>query len=135
MVLFGRIAKCVPCMSKFRARPEQIQKRKEYNQLPHIKKREASKQRKTNHKNNRFKRLYGISLEERNTLTKQQDFQCKICSMHESQLDDKGLSIDHCHKTGIIRGMLCGSCNRAIGLLKEDIQILRNAINYLEEYK
>lgn len=41
--------------------------------------------------------------------------------------------IDHDHKTGKIRGLLCGFCNKAIGLLKENINILRNAIHYLEK--
>lgn len=122
-------------MSARRATPEQIRKRKEYNQLLQVKQREASKQRKTNHKNNRFKRLYGISLEERNTLTKNQNYQCKICGIEETRLDNKGLVVDHCHKSGVVRGMLCGACNRAIGLLKENIDSLKKAIEYLESFK
>lgn len=41
-------------------------------------------------------------------------------------------SIDHCHKTGKVRGLLCKTCNTGIGHLKDDPNILRSAINYLE---
>jgi hypothetical protein len=40
--------------------------------------------------------------------------------------------VDHCHTTGAIRGLLCHNCNRALGLLKDDINVIKNAINYLE---
>ena len=43
--------------------------------------------------------------------------------------------IDHCHKTGKIRGLLCDTCNRALGLFKDDIQMLKNSVAYLEKYK
>ena len=43
----------------------------------------------------------------------------------------KGLVVDHDHKTGEVRGLLCGPCNRALGFLKEDISNFNNAIQYL----
>lgn len=45
---------------------------------------------------------------------------------------DSGLVIDHCHKTGKVRGHLCHNCNRALGLLQDDTALLRRAIAYLE---
>jgi hypothetical protein len=40
--------------------------------------------------------------------------------------------IDHCHTTGKIRGLLCNQCNTAIGLMKENLDTLRMAVQYLE---
>lgn len=57
---------------------------------------------------------------------------CKRCKISKSLEEfHKKLSVDHCHKTGKVRGLLCSNCNTAIGLLKEDINVLKNAINYL----
>jgi hypothetical protein len=53
---------------------------------------------------------------------------CKIC---DRQPQSKGLHIDHCHSTGKVRGLLCGTCNQGIGLLKEDPELIRKAANYV----
>ena len=45
------------------------------------------------------------------------------------------LSVDHNHETGKVRGLLCSRCNSAIGLMKENLKCLRNAINYLTHHK
>ncbi len=59
---------------------------------------------------------------------------CEICN---EELNDgrHGLSIDHCHETGEIRGVLCGSCNLILGHAKDNISILSNSIKYLNESK
>lgn len=73
-------------------------------------------------------------------LYKKQEGKCAICNEIEtSKLSNKlniprSLAIDHCHKTNRIRGLLCSKCNKGIGLLKEDINIMNNAIKYLEKY-
>lgn len=51
---------------------------------------------------------------------------CQICG------EEKNLNIDHCHKTGNVRGVLCNSCNVGIGLFKDNIELLKNSIKYLE---
>ena len=45
------------------------------------------------------------------------------------------MHIDHCHLKKRTRGLLCASCNMAIGLLKEDLGTLRNAISYVENWR
>lgn len=77
-----------------------------------------------------LKTKYGITLEEYQNLLKEQENKCAICKREEVQL-----CIDHDHVTGKTRGLLCHACNRAIGLLKENEQILINAINYVNRYK
>jgi len=66
-------------------------------------------------------------------LFKEQDGCCAICKIHQSELD-KRLCIDHNHKTGKIRGLLCGNCNSTIGFAKEHISNLIRAIGYLRKY-
>lgn len=74
-----------------------------------------------------LKNKYGITLEDYNLILKNQDDGCAVCKRKE-----KILCVDHCHKTGKVRGLLCHLCNRAIGMMKDDISILQNAIIYLK---
>lgn len=65
-----------------------------------------------------------------------QNYECKVCKeeiMYSNKKENKSKTacIDHDHKTGKVRGLLCQTCNRAIGLLKDDINILQRAIDYL----
>ena len=74
---------------------------------------------------------YGITVKDYNHMFKKQQGCCAICGTHQSELK-KRLSVDHCHETGKVRSLLCSRCNHAIGLLDENIERLRSAINYLE---
>lgn len=80
-----------------------------------------------------FQKLYGITLEEYNQMLEEQDNQCGICGVQESEADVK-LSVDHCHETGIIRGLLCRACNTGIGNLRDSIELLEKAVDYLNAY-
>ena len=71
---------------------------------------------------------YGIRLEDYERMYELQDGCCKICLREEEQLD-----VDHCHDTGIIRGLLCGLCNRGLGMLQENFIIIRRAAEYVLE--
>ena len=72
----------------------------------------------------------GITPEEYNVLFNQQLGCCKICGKHQTELKKK-LFIDHCHITKKVRGLLCQKCNTAIAFLNDNIQSLKNAIEYL----
>ena len=57
---------------------------------------------------------------------------CKICGEHQSKLKIT-LHVDHDHKTGKVRGLLCGNCNSGIGLLHDDNQLLYRAYEYISK--
>lgn len=59
------------------------------------------------------------------------DKKCEIC--FRTKENNIRLGIDHCHKTGKIRGILCNNCNTALGKYQDDINLLKNAIKYLEK--
>jgi len=58
-----------------------------------------------------------------------QNNKCAICF----RVYNKQLHIDHDHTNGVIRGLLCGNCNRAIGLFKDDSNLIIEAIHYLQQ--
>lgn len=70
---------------------------------------------------------YGITEEQFQALLIAQDYHCRFCS----ESDD--LHIDHCHRTGRVRGLLCRKHNLAIGMFDEDINAMKKAIEYLEQ--
>lgn len=78
-----------------------------------------------------LKRKYNLSLEQYQNLILQQNNKCGICKKPFKQT----AHIDHNHQTGMVRGLLCSTCNRGIGYFKDNIIILKNAIDYLEKDK
>lgn len=81
-----------------------------------------------------MKKAYGLTVADYDALLAAQDGKCAICGVEpgvkESSLR-KHLCVDHCHTTGKIRGLLCGPCNRALGLLGENPQTVAAAQQYL----
>lgn len=80
----------------------------------------------------KLQKRYGITIDDYNEMFSNQKGCCKICERHQSMLSKK-LRVDHCHATGKVRGLLCDACNVSLGLFKENINTLKNAINYLKE--
>lgn len=76
-------------------------------------------------------RKYGLSIPEYEKLLEIQNNSCAVCNRTETEFK-KGLSIDHCHATGKVRGLLCTNCNTAIGALKENPEMFKKALQYLE---
>lgn len=76
---------------------------------------------------------YGATLEEFKLLYKKSKGMCKICGSVGGNTKHTCLHIDHNHKTNKIRGLLCPNCNRAIGLFKENPNLLSKAIEYLKK--
>ena len=77
-----------------------------------------------------LKSRYNLTMDQYDLMLKQQDNCCKICNIHESNLYRK-LSVDHCHITGKVRGLLCMKCNTLLSNAKDNTNILTNAIDYL----
>jgi hypothetical protein len=79
----------------------------------------------------RLPRQFGISYQDLLMMKEEQDYKCAICGIHEENTTTR-LAIDHDHKTNRVRGYLCNNCNRGIGLLKDDVEVMKRAIIYLE---
>lgn len=82
-------------------------------------------------KNEKLRLSFGITLSDYNKMMEAQKDRCAICGIHNSDCK-RSLAVDHCHTTGRVRGLLCGKCNSAIGLMNESTEVLKNAISYLE---
>jgi hypothetical protein len=81
-----------------------------------------------------IQRKYDMSPVEYNTLRSKQSYRCKICGLHESKNLHRKLHIDHDHATGAVRGLLCNSCNRGIGLLQDSHILLYAAARYVQQH-
>jgi hypothetical protein len=84
-----------------------------------------------------LRKEFGIGLEEYGAMLEKQGGVCAICKQEETTVRAgrvMALPVDHCHETGKIRGLLCNSCNRALGKFKDSVEHLLAAASYLEEY-
>ncbi len=73
---------------------------------------------------------FGATHAEVDAMLRDQQGRCAICRTDRPGAADEWC-IDHDHVTGHVRGLLCGSCNLAIGLLKDDPTVLDTAANYI----
>ena len=81
----------------------------------------------------KLKFLYGLSAREYNQRFKTQKGCCAICERHQSEFN-RALGVDHNHEAGQIRGLLCTTCNAALGFFQESPAILIKAIQYLKKH-
>lgn len=82
-----------------------------------------------------LKRNYGCSLEQYNQMVIDQKGKCAICSTLHNPMAKKGrLFVDHDHKTGKIRALLCSACNCMLGYAKDNINTLVAAIEYIKKH-
>jgi hypothetical protein len=77
----------------------------------------------------RFLREYGISVEQYDEMFETQGGVCARCGNPPQEI--KKLAVDHCHKTGRVRGLLCGPCNTYLGRLEANLDQLQRDLNYL----
>lgn len=73
---------------------------------------------------------FGISVEQYREMSARQNDVCAICKRPET-MKNRSLAVDHCHKTGRIRGLLCGGCNVSLGRVNDDPALLQSMIDYL----
>lgn len=74
---------------------------------------------------------YGITQHEYEKMLLAQDNKCAVCGTNKPGGPGGVFAVDHNHKTGKVRGLLCSSCNTALGLLKDNKETLCSAITYL----
>lgn len=82
-------------------------------------------------RNRDLKRFYGITLEDYNRMFDEQSGLCAICRVAL----DTTANVDHDHKTDNVRGLLCRSCNLALGHFQDSKESLKAAIRYLEGFE
>lgn len=76
--------------------------------------------------------MHGISPDAYQQMLDGQGGVCAICKTDEPTAGKKSFCVDHDHKTGRVRGVLCTRCNTMIGNARDDIGVLTTAIAYLE---
>jgi len=81
-------------------------------------------------KNNGLRRDHGITFEDYKKLEDSQNGVCAICGGKQIERYEF-FSVDHCHETGKIRGLLCSKCNIGLGHFEDSVEKLQSAINYL----
>jgi len=123
----GRTTHCRKCLSKQSCAWAKANKER----ANAIGRKTRAKHPKTR-QNAKFKARYGISLDQFNEMSRQQEHKCSICAKHGSENKNGKLFVDHCHKTGKIRGLLCDRCNKSLGLMEDNVDLLRSSIGYLE---
>lgn len=84
----------------------------------------------TEKKRRHIEKTYDISLEYYNALREIQKFKCAVCKIPETEFS-KPLVVDHDHKTGQVRGLLCLKCNMALGLLADSPKRMIRAAMYV----
>lgn len=86
-----------------------------------------------------YLRNYGIDEKELERMKESQDNKCSLCGSQGFLIGKKGhhekLAVDHCHKTGKVRSLLCHNCNRALGLLQDDPDLMERAADYIRMHK
>ena len=89
---------------------------------------------KTKARGYQLKESYGMTEADYRFMLEFQNNSCAICKTITPTGKWKVFAVDHCHKTGKVRGLLCNECNRGMGLLKDDAFLLRKAAEYLDNY-
>ena len=90
-------------------------------------------------RNGDLKKHFGISLDQYNEMLEAQGFVCAICNLPETQkCSTTGvvykLAVDHCHKTGKVRALLCSRCNRTLGMVDDDVLLLQKLSAYIQQF-
>ena len=133
----GHVGRCKVCIKACQ---------KQYEQRPYVKaQRKTAKANRLKHKiisdeskligkkrifQKNLERAYNMTVKQHAELYEKQGGRCVTCGLHESEFNRR-LCVDHCHRTGRIRGLLCFKCNTTLGLVGEKIDTLRAMIEHL----
>jgi hypothetical protein len=119
----GLASSCKNCINEMASAPGRLEKRRQYNA-------------KTKHHAQEYqlKKKFGIDANQYDKLLLSQNGKCAICETPKCRYNRR-FAVDHDHNTGQIRGLLCGQCNTAIGLLQSDSNpaVIEKAVTYLRK--
>jgi hypothetical protein len=122
----NRMAKCKSCRSRINR--EWRKRQPDYEKIRYQKDKVAVRER-------HLRRKYGVDLAEYGRLLVDQGGCCAICGAAERDQFKSVFHVDHCHKTGEVRGLLCRGCNHMLGVVSDDPTVLQRAIGYLTSRK
>ena len=97
---------------------------------------------RSKYREHQLKYKFGMTIAEYNIMLNRQGGTCAICNeenftrekgTHNNKSVPMSLAVDHNHKTGQVRGLLCNGCNTSLGKFKDDPILLEKAIQYLKE--
>lgn len=80
-----------------------------------------------------LQKTYNITMDDKIRMRDSQSNKCAICG--KIFVDDKSAHVDHCHTTNKVRGLLCRSCNTALGFFRDNADIMKTAIEYITKYQ
>ena len=131
-----RSSYCKECESYYGTlwskKPENLNKRRKVSRESRKRCRQrnltATREKERNHQRKQFLKKLGLTMTDIERMLQEQNNRCAICGVSNP------LRVDHCHKTGKVRGLLCDKCNMGIGLLQDDSNILRAAAEYIERH-
>ena len=134
---------CRSCESKYMTERYKVQRTKwkkenSTKQLGYSRKWKNNNKEKLYYYNTVTARNFDLTVEDfaklYDTLYRKQKGCCAICGKHQSRLNER-LGVDHSHKNGMIRGLLCKNCNLGIGLLQDSAEVCSAAAEYLRMSK
>jgi hypothetical protein len=77
---------------------------------------------------------YRITKEQYEAMLTHQNFRCGACEIDLKSISATEVHVDHCHKSKLVRAILCGSCNRALGLMNDDAKRLQKLAKYAAKF-
>ena len=83
-------------------------------------------------RNKNYKDRYGITLDDYNAMLEKQKHRCHLCGSHNN---DTKLYVDHCHTKKTVRKLLCQYCNSGLGQFRDNVKVMKKAIEYLKQFK
>lgn len=94
---------------------------------------EYNKKNPDKSRSSRLKNVFGITIDDYNRMFLEQNGKCACCHKHQSEFKRR-LAVDHCHRSGKVRALLCTTCNTALGMIKENVETLKEMISYLNKF-
>jgi hypothetical protein len=125
---------------KFYQKPDVADRHRECGRERHAKLSPREKLRKSDlMREGNLRREYGLSVKEYDRRFFEQGGICAVCCRPETTRSLNGrvrrLAVDHDHRTGAIRGLLCGMCNRTLGYFDENRSVFLAMVDYLDKHK